>query len=74
VPTVTLFGPTSVELTRTGAAHEMSLSLALECQPCMERSCPLKHHRCMRELTVDRVLTAIEAALASPHSANQRAA
>jgi heptosyltransferase-2 len=73
VPTVTLFGPTSVELTRTGAAHETSLSLGLECQPCMERSCPLKHHRCMRDLTADRVLKAVDAALGS-HVQRQHAA
>ena len=73
VPTVTLFGPTSVELTRTGAAHETSLSLGLECQPCMERTCPLKHHRCMRDLRADRVFKAVEAALAD-HPARRQAA
>jgi heptosyltransferase-2 len=61
VPTVTLFGPTSVELTRTGAAHDVSVSLGLACQPCMARTCPLGHHRCMQALTVDRVLAAIGA-------------
>jgi heptosyltransferase-2 len=63
VPTVTLFGPTSTEFTRTYAAHEVSVSLALDCQPCMERQCPLVHHRCMRELSVERVYAAVEAAL-----------
>jgi heptosyltransferase-2 len=63
VPTVTLFGPTSTEFTRTYAAHEVSVSLGLDCQPCMERQCPLVHHRCMRELSVERVYAAVEAAL-----------
>jgi heptosyltransferase-2 len=66
VPTVTLFGPTSTELTRTFAAHETSVSLGLECQPCMARTCPLKHHRCMRDLSVERVWSAVESALAAP--------
>jgi heptosyltransferase-2 len=74
VPTVTLFGPTSVELTRTGAEHETSLSLGLECQPCMQRTCPLVHHRCMRDLTVDRVLAAVDATWAKLHSAAYLAA
>jgi heptosyltransferase II len=73
VPTVTLFGPTSVELTRTGAAHETSVSLGLECQPCMERACPLKHHRCMRDLTVDRVFAAVDAALSAAPPRRQAA-
>jgi heptosyltransferase-2 len=65
VPTVTLFGPTSTEHTRTFAPHETSISLGLDCQPCMARSCPLKHHRCMRDLSVDRVYASIEALLGS---------
>ncbi len=63
VPTVSLFGPTSVELTRTYGGIETSLSLGLECQPCMARTCPLGHHRCMKDLTVERVYAAVRAAL-----------
>lgn len=63
VPTVTLFGPTSTTLTRTFAAHETSLSLGLDCQPCMARTCPLAHHRCLRDLSVERVWGAIGATL-----------
>jgi heptosyltransferase-2 len=63
VPTVTLFGPTGMAMTQTYATHETSVSLSLDCQPCMARSCPLKHHRCMRDLTVERVMSAVDAAL-----------
>lgn len=59
VPTVTLFGPTSRQLTPTYSELETSVSLALDCQPCMKRVCPLGHHRCMRDLSVDRVMAAI---------------
>jgi heptosyltransferase-2 len=62
VPTVTLFGPTSTEFTRTFSAWETSVALGLDCQPCMARTCPLGHHRCMRELTIERVLTAVDEA------------
>jgi heptosyltransferase-2 len=68
VPTVTLFGPTSTEFTRTYAEHEITVSLGLDCQPCMARTCPLKHHRCMRDLSVERVWEAVEAAIASATS------
>ncbi|MBL9162041.1 MAG: glycosyltransferase family 9 protein [Planctomycetaceae bacterium] len=66
VPTISLFGPTSVAATRTGAAHDVGVSLGLACQPCMARTCPLNHHRCMRDLSVDRVWSAVAAALAAP--------
>jgi len=37
-------------------ADERSVMLHLDCQPCMARTCPLKHHNCMRQLTPGRVL------------------
>lgn len=64
VPTVALFGPTSTEFTRTYDGVETCISLGLDCQPCMARSCPLVHHRCMRDLAVDRVYAAAEALVA----------
>lgn len=62
-PVVTLFGPTDPTATATYYDRETSLSLGLDCQPCMKRVCPLVHHRCMRDLTVDRVYAAVDAAL-----------
>jgi heptosyltransferase-2 len=64
VPTVTLFGPTNPRLVPTYGPYEKAVSLGLDCQPCMERVCPLKHHRCMRDLTVERVYAAATAMLA----------
>jgi heptosyltransferase-2 len=63
VPTVTLFGPTSPLMTQTFSPNEASVSLELDCQPCLKRSCPLLHHRCMRDLAVERVELAIDAVL-----------
>ncbi|MCA9231893.1 MAG: lipopolysaccharide heptosyltransferase II [Planctomycetales bacterium] len=59
-PVVTLFGPTSTRWTRTHSELEVSLSLQLDCQPCMRPTCPLHHHRCMRELTVDMVYAHVD--------------
>jgi heptosyltransferase-2 len=58
-PVVTIFGPTDPRHTRLPYEPETCLSLGLECQPCMARGCPLKHHRCMRDLTVDMVYDAV---------------
>lgn len=60
VPTISLFGPTSTRWTRTHSKLETSLSLGLDCQPCMARVCPLGHHKCMRDLTVERVFAQVE--------------
>jgi heptosyltransferase-2 len=58
-PVVTLFGPTDPRMVEMHYKRETALSLALDCQPCMERTCPLGHHRCMRELTVEVVHRAV---------------
>ncbi len=64
-PTVALFGPT---LPSFGFAprgpRDVALGVeGLPCRPCSRHgppACPLGHHRCMNDLTVERVLLAIE--------------
>ncbi len=64
-PVVAVFGSTVPEFgfgpLRAG---DVSLGIdGLQCRPCSAHgppACPLGHHRCMRELTVDAVLAAIE--------------
>jgi len=54
-PVITLLGPTHQAWSDTHYNRDTPLQLALDCGPCQQRVCPLKHHRCMRELTVDLV-------------------
>jgi heptosyltransferase-2 len=63
-PVVTLFGPTDPIRTETHYEAETCVSLSLDCQPCMERTCPLVHHRCMRDLSVDMVYRVVAEKLA----------
>jgi heptosyltransferase-2 len=58
-PVVTLFGPTTPEATATHYELEVCLSLGLDCQPCMATTCPLGHHRCLRELSAEWVYRAV---------------
>ena len=53
--------------TRPGAtpgSARGALAAPVDCGPCQQRECPLKHHRCMRDLSVDRVYDAVVAQLA----------
>lgn len=58
VPVVTVFGSSDPAWTITRFDKERIVKLDLDCQPCMERTCPLKHHACMRDLSVEMVFEA----------------
>ena len=62
-PTIVLFGPIDARWSRNYQQQSIELSVPLDCAPCGRRACPLGHHRCMRDLTVDQVLKAVEQTL-----------
>jgi heptosyltransferase-2 len=68
-PTVTLLGPTLPVWIENPAIEDTMLRLQLDCIGCGKRICPLKHQRCMRELSPDRVLAAVAALLEKPAAA-----
>jgi len=61
IPTVAIFGPTRDKETHQWAnQNEMIIRHDIECAPCMKRVCPLKHHKCMKNITSDDVLRVLK--------------
>jgi heptosyltransferase-2 len=60
VPVITLFGPTHQAWSETNYSLATPLQIKVDCGPCQERVCPLQHHRCMRDLSVERVFRAVQ--------------
>jgi len=57
VPSVSIFGPTDPDRTVIPGASRV-VRKPFACQPCYKRECPLMHHGCMNEITVDDVFAA----------------
>ncbi len=69
VPTITLFGPTHTAWSETFHPQAVHLQMPVACGPCQQRTCPLKHHRCMRDLSVEHVFG--EIVRRQPHETSQ---
>ena len=54
IPSVSIFGPTDPDRTTIAGATRV-VRRTLSCQPCYQRECPLGHHRCMNDVSVDEV-------------------
>ena len=73
VPVVTLFGPTRISLSENYHPRAIHMQHDLDCVPCQQRICPLGHHRCMRDLSIDEVYRAVRRQLAPAARGNQAA-
>ena len=60
IPTVAIFGPTKDDETSQWMNDKSAIvKKNLDCQPCMQRTCPLRHHDCMQLIKSNVVLKAI---------------
>ena len=57
-PVVCLMGPNDPNYTNYCLERTALIRKDLACSPCQRKVCPLGHHRCMRDITVDEVVQA----------------
>ncbi|MFN2369420.1 MAG: glycosyltransferase family 9 protein, partial [Desulfurivibrionaceae bacterium] len=57
-PLVAIFGATAPWRTGPWGAEHQILRVAMECSPCLKKICG-KDHECMREISVERVVAAV---------------
>jgi heptosyltransferase II len=58
-PLVTMLGPMLPVWSENPTQRARNLVLDLDCIGCHKRACPLGHHRCMRDLSVEMVFAAV---------------
>lgn len=60
IPTVAIFGSTNPARTGPLGPRTAIIYKAIECSPCLARTCRFGHYRCLRDITPPQALTALE--------------
>lgn len=61
IPLLAIYGSSTPKFTPPLSSTAKILQLNLPCCPCFERQCPLKHFKCMLDLTPDKVINELDA-------------
>ncbi|MDC1066085.1 glycosyltransferase family 9 protein, partial [Candidatus Pseudothioglobus singularis] len=61
IPTVSIFGSSNdIETSQWMNLKSLIVKKNLDCQPCLKRICPLKHHNCMKLVKSGDILKAVK--------------
>jgi heptosyltransferase-2 len=55
-PLVAIYGPTSPSFTPPLAANAQIEQIDVDCGPCFQRTCPEHHHRCMHNISSEKII------------------
>ncbi|MDH5358573.1 MAG: lipopolysaccharide heptosyltransferase II [Gammaproteobacteria bacterium] len=59
-PLIAIYGPTSPSFTPPLAGNAHIVQIDVECGPCFQRICPEHHHRCMRDISDEQIVTLVK--------------
>lgn len=59
-PLIALYGPTSASTTPPLSSTAQIVENALECRPCFKKTCPLQHHKCLKDISPEHVLSLLK--------------
>jgi heptosyltransferase-2 len=59
-PLIAIYGPTSPNFTPPLSGNAHLVQLEVDCAPCFQRTCPKEHHRCMRDIKSEQVISLIK--------------
>ena len=69
-PIVAIYGSTHPDWAPPQSDHHAIMYLGLECQPCVQKVCPLGHHHCMTKILPTTVFEHIEELYQRAYSAS----
>lgn len=69
-PLLVIYGATSPAFTPPLSPQSAVQVSTIDCAPCFQRECPLGHHRCMRDTSVQLVAAKLESLLNSDEECN----
>ncbi|MCH9643288.1 MAG: lipopolysaccharide heptosyltransferase II, partial [Gammaproteobacteria bacterium] len=54
-----IYGSSSPDFTPPLSKRAQIIRPNIDCSPCFKRTCPLKHHNCMKMITPERVIASM---------------
>ncbi len=64
IPLVALYGSTPEGFAPPLTTKGVSLFTDIECRPCQQKTCPLLHHKCMRDMPPELIINTIDRLIA----------